>query len=198
LAPAFPENGFSHNFLKVLGFIVLFVFTGVLMDFIHEVGHVLWGTLVGGQLRYFQLTFFTFYPQVGLAQSFELGCVVMGGFASDFNYGLFMLGGSMTTNVAAWLLSLVLLSSRFGKKIRWPIKLLALFGVLDLPFYVVLPQLGLHHWIILGGLTPEPLVGARFMGVPDTVFYVLVFLSTLDLFLLNFLAHQRGKRAVRR
>jgi len=135
----FLENGFSRNFLKVFGFAVLFVFTGVFMDFIHEIGHVLWGTLVGGQQRYFQLTFFTFYPSFSVTQHFELGCVVMGGFASDCAYGLFLMGGSMTTNVAAWLLSLALLAKKFGKKTRLSIKLLTLFGVLGLPFYVVLP-----------------------------------------------------------
>jgi hypothetical protein len=66
------------------------------------------------------------------------------------------------------------------------LKILGFFGMLDLPFYVIFPQIGLQHWIFLGGGEPEPLLGARKMGIPDPIFYLIVVLTTLGLIFLYF------------
>jgi len=115
-----------------------------------------------------------------------LGCVNVNGLAYDsVAYGLMLLGGSMTTNIASWILGLILFKTSFGNKTQASLKVLGLFGILDLPFYVVFPQIGLGHWIFLGGgCGPEPLKGARMIGVPDPAFYLMVALSTFGLVLL--------------
>lgn len=152
---------------------------GLVMDFIHEFGHAAWGIALGGRLTHMQIVFFEIYPEVAIAQQFSLGRTQVTGLTSGFAYGIFLLGGSVTTNIVAWLLGLILVTERFGHRTRLAVKVLELFGLLDLPFYVIFPQIGLLHWIFVGGDKPEPLLGARQIGLPDWAFYVTTFLLTL-------------------
>jgi len=154
---------------------------GLVMDFIHESGHAVWGTAAGGRLTYMQIAYFEIYPQPAIASEFRLGYAQVEGLTTQFASGLMSLGGSLTTNIASWLIALILLTVSPGYKTQLSLKILGFFGLLDLPLYVLFPQLGLRHWIFLGGCTPEPLIGARRMGIPDPIFYILVILSTLGL-----------------
>jgi len=97
-----------------------------------------------------------------------------------------LLGGSMTTYIASWILGIGLLARRLESRLRVALKTLGLFGVVDLPFYIIFPQVGLGHWVFLGGNEPEPLNGARTIGMPDPAFYLIAALSTLGLALLYF------------
>ncbi|OYT49220.1 hypothetical protein B6U79_02265 [Candidatus Bathyarchaeota archaeon ex4484_231] len=162
----------------------LFLPAGFVMDLLHEAGHLLWGTAVGGRLAYMQVAFFVFYPQFAVTSQFVLGYVRVTGLTSDFARGLFLLGGSLTTNIAAWVLGVILAKVKFNHWMTVTLKMLGLFGVFDLPFYVFLPFIGLKHWIFLGGTTSEPLVGARLMGVADPVFYLFTAVTTVGLFFL--------------
>lgn len=166
--------------------LVLFLPLGLVMDLVHESGHALWGIAVGGKLTYMQIACFEIYPNLAVTQQFFLGRTQVTGLPSEFAYGLFLLGGSMTTNIIAWLLGLILVRTRLGHRTRLALKVLGLFGLLDLPFYVVFPQIGLLHWIFLGGDSPEPLLGARKIGVPDSAFYIVTFLLTAGLIFLYF------------
>jgi len=154
------------------------------MDLTHELGHVLWGSFAGGHLAYLQITYFQIYPNFALTPIFVLGCVEVMGLTTGFAEGLLLLGGSVTTNIVAWLLGLFLLRVHTGNRKQAILKTLGFFGILDLPLYVLLPQIGLQHWILLGGNTPEPLLGARQVGIPDPAFYAIVVLATLGLLLL--------------
>jgi len=164
--------------------LILFLPLGLVMDLVHESGHALWGVAVGGRLTYMQIGYFEIYPNLAITQQFSLGRTQVAGLPSKSAQGFFLLGGSMTTNVIAWLLGLILLRTRLGDRTRLALKVLGLFGLLDLPFYVVFPQIGLLHWIFLGGDRPEPLLGARNIGVPDSVFYAVTFLLTIGLIFL--------------
>jgi len=42
----------------------------------------------------------------------------------------------------------------------------------DMLLYATMPLIGLRHWIILGGASPEPLEGARMMGFADWAFWL--------------------------
>jgi hypothetical protein len=176
--------GFKYETLLLP--LVLFISLGLIMDFVHEFGHAMWGTAVGGRLTYMKIAFFEIYPRLAITPQFQLGLVQVTGLTTEFEYGLFLLGGSLTTNIVSWVLALVLLKASLGSKTQASLKILGLFGLLDLPFYVLFPQLGLRHWIFLGGCQPEPLIGARMMGVPDPAFYTMVVLSTLGLVFLYF------------
>jgi len=169
-------------FLIAIAFIPL----GLLMDLVHEFGHALWGIAVGGELAYLKITYFEIYPNLALTATFVLGHVEVGGLRTTFAQGLFLLGGSVTTNILAWFLGLFLLRVHIGYRKQVALKTLGLFGILDLPLYVLLPQIGLQHWILLGGNIPEPLIGARDLGMVDLAFYAVAVLTTLGLLLLYF------------
>jgi hypothetical protein len=142
-----------------------------------------------------QVAYFEIYPTPALTTTFVLGYVRMEGLTTGFARGLFLLGGSFTANIVAWLLGLFLLWIHVGYRKRLALKMLGFFGVLDLPMYVLFPQIGLQHWVFLGGNTPEPLIGARNMGVADPAFYTIVVTVTLGLLLLYF---ERLRRRVRK
>jgi hypothetical protein len=127
-----------------------------------------------------QMAYFEVYPRFALTSQFVLGSVEVEGL-TGFNYGLFLIGGSITTNIISWLLAIVLLRLKLGFKMYLSLRLLGLFGILDLPFYVLFPQIGLQHWIFLGGYHPEPLIGARMIGIPDSAFFAIVVSTTLSL-----------------
>ena len=183
-----PKLGTTVNYKMLLWPLALFIPLGLVMDFVHESGHAMWGTAVGGRLTYMQIAYVIIYPRLAVTTHFQLGLARVDGLTyGSFACGLMLLGGSMTTNIASWLLALILLKTSLGNKTQVALKVLGLFGILDLPFYVVFPQMGLGHWIFFGGgCGPEPLNGARMMGIPDPAFYLMVALSTLGLVSLYF------------
>jgi len=184
LIPKLATKGVKRNDFLLL--LILFIPLGLVMDFAHESGHAIWGVAVGGRLTHMQITYFQIYPQLAIASQFYLGLVRVEGLTTDFAHGLFLLGGSLTTTLVSWILGLILLKIYFGHKKQIALRFFGFFGILDLPFYVFFPQIGLSHWIFLGGNNPEPLVGAREMGIPDPVFYIIVTFSTIGLVLLYF------------
>jgi hypothetical protein len=181
-----PKLGAGFDFKNLVLPLVLFIPLGLVMDFTHEFGHALWGTAVGGRLNYMQITYLVVYPRLAITPLFRLGYVEVTGLSTSFNHGLFLLGGSLTTNIVSWLLALILLRRQFGHITQVSLKILGFFGLLDLPFYVIFPQICLQHWIFLGGNWPEPLIGAREVGIPDPLFYTVVTLLTLGLILLYY------------
>jgi hypothetical protein len=176
-----------HGYSEVLILLaILFIPSGLLMDIAHELGHALLGIAVGGKLVYLKITFFEIYPNPALTPTFVLGYVEVSGLRTMFAQGLFLLGGSLASNIVAWSLGLLLLRFEVGHRREVALKILGSFGILDLPLYVLFPQIGLQHWIFLGGNTPEPLIGARNMGIVDPLFYAVVASTTLGLLLLYF------------
>jgi hypothetical protein len=177
---------------KLVFFVVLVLLSALLMDFLHELGHVIWGVFAGGKLVSMQILYFMIYPNLGLASRFHLGYVRVTGFSSSFEHGLFLLGGSLTTFFFAWIIAMILIKKTPGKKISMFLKSMGIIGLLDLPFYVFLPQIGLYHWVLLGGNTAEPLIGAREIGFPDPIFYFFVIFSSFALALLYFPSFRTG------
>jgi len=181
---AFPNLGIHVSRKSILLPTILFIPLGLVMDFVHELGHAVWGTAVGGTLTYMKIAYLEIFPRLALTHGFQLGFTGIYGLAhGSVAYGLMLLGGSMTTSIASWILALILLKISLDVKVQVALKVLGVFGILDLPFYVVFPQLGLSHWVFLGGSEPEPLNGARMIGVPDLAFYSIIALSTLGLIL---------------
>ncbi len=186
-----PKLRQRFNYKKLVLPLALFIPLGIVMDFVHEFGHAIWGSALGGKLGYMQVTWLVVYPKLAITHVFRLGYVEVTGLSSPFSHGVFLLGGSLTTNIVAWLLAIILLKMNFEYKKRAALKILGFFGLLDLPFYVFFPQIGLRHWIFLGGNSPEPLIGAREIGVADPIFYIMVTLTTLGLLYL-YLKSLRG------
>ena len=182
---AFPKLEMSISYKSLVLPLALSIPLGLVMDFVHESGHAIWRTATRGKLSYMQVAYLVIFPRPAITPHFRLGPANIDGLAySSFGYGLMLLGGSITTNVASWLIAPILLKTSLGIKTKVALKVLGLFGILDLPFYLIFPQIGLDHWIFFGGCEPEPLLGTRTMGVPDAVVYLIVALSTLGLALL--------------
>ncbi|UCC33910.1 MAG: hypothetical protein JSW53_02600 [Candidatus Bathyarchaeota archaeon] len=178
------KAGFRYEMLLLP--LALLIPAAFIMGLIHELGHAVWGAAVGGRLTYMQIAFFELYPRPSIVPQFRLGYAVVEGLSTEFASGLMSLGGSMTTNIASWLIALVLRKASLDHRMETVLKISGLLGLLDLPLYVIFPQIGLRHWVILGGDQPEPLTGARNMGVPDAAFYTITALTTLGLTLLYF------------
>lgn len=178
------KGHFTIDRKRLYLFLILFLPLGLAMDLIHEGGHVLWGTLAGGHLTELQIAYFQLYPTFTLTAHFRLGYVHMQGLSTMFAKGLMGIGGSLTTHLAAWLIGVTLIKTQISPKTKLSLYTLGLFGILDLPFYTFLPQLGLRHWIIIGGNYPEPLIAAERLGIPQSIFYLTVILTTSTLILL--------------
>jgi hypothetical protein len=183
----FLKLGISTSYKTFLLPASLFIPLGIVMDFVHEFGHALWGTIMGGTITYMQIAYFQIFPQIAITPHFVLGLTMIEGVTCGSPaYGVMLLGGSITTNIVSWIIALILLKTSFGNKKQAALKILGLLGMADLPFYVIFPQIGLSHWIFLGGNTPEPLIGARMIGIFDVVFYIFIAASTFGLILLYF------------
>lgn len=182
----FPALGIEVDRKRILLMTLLFIPLGFAMTFAHETGHAALASAVGGELKYMKITYLEVYPRLAVTPEFQLGLTEVAGLTyGSVEYGLMLLGGSTTTNIASWITGLVLLVTSLGGKAEFILKLLGFFGILDLPFYVVFPQIGLRHWIFIGGESgPEPLIGARMVGIPDAAFYLMVGVLTLGLLLL--------------
>jgi hypothetical protein len=174
------KSGWSLLNKRSIIALTLVIPLGLMMDLVHELGHALWGTIVGGKLTYMQVAFLELYPRIAVTSDFVLGLVRIEGL-SGFNFGFFLLGGAFTTNIVSWLVGLFLLRRKLVGNTRICLRVFGLFGLLDLPLYVILPQLGFRHWFLVGGTQPEPLIGARMMGISDPIFYVFVVLTSVGL-----------------
>jgi hypothetical protein len=144
-----PKIGMKYETMRLP--LTLLLPFGLTMDFVHEFGHALWGTAVGGRLVSMQVAFFQIYPQFAVTSQFVLGYVTVDGLTTAFDRGLFLLGGSLSTTIIAWLLGIIALRVRFGQKTQVALKFLILCGLIDLPAYVVLPQIGVsstgYFWV---------------------------------------------------
>ena len=180
---------FSHsdsllNNKKFVLILVLLAPLGGLIGLIHEVGHAFGGTAVGGTLSYMQIAYFEIYPKLAIASQFKLGSTIVTGLSTPVQHGLLLLAGSLTTNITAWLIRILINTRKLSLKTELSFKILGYFGFLDLPFYTFFPLLGLRHWILVGETQPEPLIGAREIGIPDPIFFALVLIITSVLILL--------------
>jgi len=175
------RSGPCQGLTKILLPLALLVPLGFIMDLVHELGHAAWGIVAGGRLAYLKVAYFELYPSFAVTPDFALGLTRVTGLTTEFGHGLFLLGGSATTSFAASLIGPLLMKVRLRRKALVVLRMLGLLGVSDLPLYVVLPQMGFRHWFFFGGETPEPLFGARRLGLPDPVFYTLVVATTLAL-----------------
>jgi hypothetical protein len=157
---------------------------GLLIGLIHELGHALAGTALGGTLSYLQLGFVELYPKLTIASQFKLGSVIVTGLPSPTQQGLLLIAGSLSSTIAALTIGVLLYTRKMDCRSTYYLKIIGILGLLDLPFYATFSSMGLRHWILLGETQPEPLIGARQMGIPDPIFYLAVAAITFALILL--------------
>lgn len=109
---AFPSLGIHASRKSALLVMILFISLGLVMDFVHEFGHALSGIAVGGTLTYMKIACLEVFPRLALTQPFRLGLTRIHGLTyGSAAYGLVFLGGSVITNVASWILAIILLKA---------------------------------------------------------------------------------------
>jgi hypothetical protein len=180
IIPSIKTGECKGSWKPVAKGVLLVITCGFVMALVHEVGHALWGTMVGGSITFIQVFFLELYPRLALTREFTVGFVRVEGLTGA-PFGTFLIGGSITSNIASWVLGLLVYRHKRRRPWAAVLRVLGVYGLLDLPLYVVLPQLGLRHWIVIGGDQPEPLIGARLMGIPDPIFYLSIILTSLGL-----------------
>ena len=137
---------------------------------IHEAAH--WAVVLaqGGHIRFAQLGYWRVYPQPTVRmEQFDL----LLGFAGVWNLWPMMMAGSTATLVVALIIALGL-PRLSNTGLRWAATALGLVCLADLPFYVLLPQLGIRHWILYGGSDSEPMMAASLAGIPRGLFEISV------------------------
>lgn len=180
IIPSIKNAEWQWGWKPVMKGFLLVITCGFVMALVHELGHALWGTMVGGRITFIQVFFLELYPRLAFASEFVLGLVRVEELIGA-PFGVFLIGGSITTNIVSWFLGVILFRYRRRGPGSLVLQVLGVYGLLDLPLYVVLPQLGLRHWVIIGGDQPEPLIGARLMGIPDPALYLISILTSVGL-----------------
>lgn len=171
-----------------LRFGVLFcslTFAGVI---VHEIGHAVSAEWVGGEFVALYITpGVELFPDFGAAFPHEWQeWVAITAFnpgpawrAYDFGFvGLMGCGFTMTVALIANVL-LWWLRPKF-----WLVRdtlVIVSFYFLDMLTYTIIPSLGFRHWVVIGGSTAEPLVGARQMDIPDLMYFTLLFATCAGL-----------------
>lgn len=147
---------------------------------VHELAHGLTAHALGGEfLALWVFPGIELWPDFGAPYDgtftyFGLVRYLSGPGWADTERGWATLMGSGSTFVVGVVALIALLSIRPRNRwLRYLLISLALW-YLDMLTYTVFPQLGLPHWIIVGGRTPEPVIGAERLGVDRTLFTVAV------------------------
>ncbi len=146
--------------------------------FIHEIGHGLAASAIGGRISALYVwPGVQVFPHPGQAfpgdWNNRLGAAEIGQPASwaknGWQMGFVLLMGSGTNFLLG---ALALLGAWLLKPQGWLRCFLfsAIVLAVDLPCYSLFPLFGLRHYIFIGGWYAEPLLGARQMGIPDGVF----------------------------
>lgn len=124
------KSGITADHRTLITILVLFIPLGFAMDFIHEFGHATWGTAAGGRLAYMKIAYLEICPRLA---SFDLGLARVDGLDTDYAYGLMLLGGSMTTNIASWSLALVTLGPKLRPRTQLALRIIGLLVCLTSP-----------------------------------------------------------------
>jgi hypothetical protein len=168
----------SIAFLLALGLV------GILSFFVHELGHGLTTVALGGKFHALYIwPGVQVWPHPGrrLTQHrmSNIGLAHLD-FPADWEEegwqeGLVGLAGSGSNLVAAGLALAALWAFRPR---GWLFYLLAAESLLflDILLYTFLPLVGLRHFFIVGGASPEPLLSALMLGIPAWAFMLAVLL----------------------
>ncbi len=158
--------------LSVIVFVLLF---GL---FTHELGHGFTAMVFGAEITYIEIMpGIQLYPEIKRIEwDGNVGSIGHLSLDSEWKSGLATLMGSGSTAIVAYLAIVALYALRPKGTLRFALFLVSLIFAIDIVAYSILPKFGLQHWIIIGGTSPEPLIGALMLGVSETAFYTATIL----------------------
>jgi len=170
-----------------MAFLVVFGLVGVAGLFVHELGHGIAAEVLGGQFNGLYIApGVQIWPHLGEPYPNDWqGYIGLAEFThgpdwerNGWEIGAVELMGSGSNLILAMLALVVLWLSRASRWIRLLLLAESLLFI-DLLFYTFLPAIGLRHWIVFGGDTAEPLLGAIKLGIQPSNFMLLVALVSL-------------------
>jgi hypothetical protein len=168
----------SFAFLLALGLV------GILSFFVHELGHGLTTVALGGKFHALYVwPGIEIWPDPGqrltARRMSNIGLVHLDYPAEwgegSFQDGLVGLMGSGSNLLAAALALATLLAFHPRGGLFYLLVAESLM-FLDILLYTFLPLVGLRHFFIVGGASPEPLSSAQMLGIPAWAFMLAVLL----------------------
>lgn len=191
---------YRRRLLSAIAFLVTLTLVWVVAACIHELAHGLTAEALGGKFLWFSLwPGVQVYPHPGQLYEGEWGTSIAKaayGYSQgweDWRNGLVLLMGSGSNLLLA---ALALGGLWLFRPRGWP-RFLLIAGVLmveDMLLYAILPELfGLRHYLVFGGVKPEPVDGAALLGCPRPLSVVSIVLVSA-LLLAGLVAYLRRDR----
>lgn len=172
----------DKKWTAVFWFFITLMLVALVGLFVHELGHGITATALGGKFTsLYILPGIQVWPHFG--QPYPNGWSGYIGWV-EYNYGfnwnpdgwqpgLVTLMGSGSNLLIAALALVALWVFQPRRCLRFFLVAEAMMFV-DLLLYTFLPLVGLRHFFIIGGISPEPLEGAIQLGLPSWLFIALV------------------------
>jgi len=162
-----------HRVWKALPYLFLLFGSAALGTIVHEAGHGITAVIFGGEIHSVAIM-----PGIQLYPTVQLqpwgGCVAQIGHSplgNPWQSGLTKIMGSGLTAIVGYFAIAVLFVARPQKLARFAWLSIAILFIWDIIAYSVFPALGLKHWIFIGGVDPEPVIGAAEIGIAPTIYY---------------------------
>ncbi len=67
----FLVNNFNFSINNLMKLIILIVLCGFFMDLVHEFGHLIWGSVLGGKFETYKKPFIELLPHIRVVEVFE-------------------------------------------------------------------------------------------------------------------------------
>ena len=150
----------------------------------HEFGHLLIALLFDCKVSMVRLfPFLQIFPEIRLVDfNLDFGEIIVDLPNSQIGLGLFYLAGSGLNAILSIIFVFILRKYKISVKQILFFFPIILIMALDIIFYSVFPVLGLPHWIIIGGMSPEPLDGALLLGFPQFIYFICLILYSVFVF----------------
>lgn len=164
-----------HNRLVRLKGVLVGVAIGCIMGAaLHETGHAVVALAYGREIRQVRVgPFLTIYPVLEFGSiNLDLGEVKQAPPKSQHEEGLRDVAGSGLTAIIAIILLALFRPAGASGLVKTIVSVASLVLSWDIISYSTFPLLGWRHWIVLGGIEPEPVIGADLLGVVRWVYYV--------------------------
>jgi hypothetical protein len=166
---------------RVVFYLLLLFGIAALGMIVHETGHGVIAIVFGGEIRSI-----TIMPGIQLYPTFELqpwdgwvAQIAYSPLSHPWQSGFTRIMGSGLTAMVGYCAIAVLFTAQPQGSAQFAWLSTAILFVWDITAYSVFPALGLKHWIFIGGIDPEPVIGAAEIGIAPAIYCVGIVLHAV-------------------